>query len=96
MNDPMLPPPGTTAAPMAAGLKRNFMKFAIFFSVNHGCVTSVLGISLAILGDEGSYMSGALYLTYAATALVASGAIIAALSHARHSFAARPSTASTL
>ena len=77
--DLMLPPPGTTAAPMAAGLKRNFMKFAIFFSVNHGCVTSVLGISLAILGDEGSYMSGALYLTYAATALVASGAIIAAL-----------------
>ena len=40
---------------------------------------TLLDLSVVILGEEGSFMSGALYVTYAATALVASSAIIAAL-----------------
>ena len=68
-----------SSSPSARALMRNFTRFSLLFAINHGCVTAVLNLSVVILGEEGSFMSGALYVTYAATALVASSAIIAAL-----------------
>ena len=38
----------------------NFVLMCVTFSCNHGAVTSVLGISVTLLGDNGSYMDGAL------------------------------------
>lgn len=73
----MLPTSHTGA--QARSLERNFTAFSIFFAVNHGCVVAVISLSVVLLGDEGSYMTAALYVTYAATALVASSAIIAKL-----------------
>lgn len=51
----------------------------ILFSINHGCVTAVLNLSVVLLGDKGSFMSGVLYIMYAATALLASTAIVGRL-----------------
>ena len=48
----------------------NFVLMCVAFSCNHGAVTSVLGISVTLLGDNGSYMDGALYVMYALTALL--------------------------
>ena len=48
----------------------NFVLMCVTFSCNHGAVTSVLGISVTLLGDNGSYMDGALYVMYALTALL--------------------------
>ena len=48
----------------------NFVLMCVTFSCNHGAVTSVLGISVTLLGDNGSYMDGTLYVMYALTALL--------------------------
>lgn len=77
LNENMLP--SSASASLSTSLIRNFYKFSLLFAVNHGCVTAVLNLSVLILGNQGSFMSAALYVTYAATALVASSAIIAAL-----------------
>jgi len=37
----------------------NFLIMSVFFSLNHGCVVAVLNISVQLLGDAGSYQSGA-------------------------------------
>uniref|UniRef100_A0A7S3W718 UNC93-like protein MFSD11 n=1 Tax=Emiliania huxleyi TaxID=2903 RepID=A0A7S3W718_EMIHU len=58
---------------------RNFLKMAVLFSINHGTVAAVLNISVQLLGDAGSYQSGALYITYALTALMFSSALNEAL-----------------
>lgn len=72
----LLPPPATPRSPPA--LLRNFMYMTLFFSVNHGCVTSVINLSVVLLGQRpGSFSLGALYVMYAATALFASTSIMA-------------------
>ena len=67
----------------ARAIKLNFVRMAIMFSINHGCVTSVLNLAVLVLGDQGSYMNGSLNVMYAATALVAAPGILGALGHRR-------------
>ena len=75
--DSLLPPP-RGARPEA--LLKNFTRMSIFFSINHGCVTAVLNLSVVLLGQRaGSFQTGALYVMYAVTALLLSTMIIAAL-----------------
>ena len=64
--------------PSAAGLRRNFLKMAVFFAINHGCVVSVLSLAVLLLGDQGAYQSGTLYVSYAVSALLFSTPVIAA------------------
>ena len=70
----------TTIAPATMGqlspLMRNFIQMTIAFSINHGCVVAVLNIAVLLLGDNGSYQSGSLYVTYAATALLLSPGLL--------------------
>ena len=77
--------PSPSAPLLASGearaIKWNFARFAVLFSINHGCVTSVLNLAVLMLGDRGSYMSGVLNVMYAATALVAAPAIVSTLGH---------------
>jgi len=77
MNEAMLPRAALPLTP--ATVYANFLKFSLMFGINHGCVTAVLNLSVQLLGNQGSYMDSALYIAYAATALVASSAILAAL-----------------
>jgi len=65
--------PGTAAS----AFTKNFIRFSVFFALNHGCVSAVLNLSVIILGDAGAYQSGALYITYALTALLAAPALLA-------------------
>lgn len=76
-NSALLPPPADSVA--AEAIASNFRKMSILFAINHGCVTSVLNLSVVLLGSKGSFMSGALFVTYATTALVAASAIVATL-----------------
>jgi hypothetical protein len=55
----------------ANAVESNFRKMSVLFAINHGCVTSVLSLSVVLLGTYGAFMSGALYIMYAATALIA-------------------------
>ena len=58
----------------------NFVRMAVFFSLNHGSVTAVLGLAVPLLGNEaGSYSSGTLYIAYALTALLLSAPIMSVL-----------------
>lgn len=72
----LLSPPPRGASPSL--VLRNFMRMTLFFSVNHGCVTAVLNLAPVLLGERaGSFQTASLYVTYAATAMLASTAIIA-------------------
>ena len=62
-------------------IKLNFVRMATLFAINHGAVTAVLNLCVVVLGSTGSYMNGALYVAYAATALCGSGAIVDALGY---------------
>jgi hypothetical protein len=57
----------------------NFTRMSVCFSLNHGAVTAVLNLAVVLLGAKGSFMNGALYVTYALTALLAAAAITARL-----------------
>lgn len=54
----------------------NFIRMTVCFAVNHACVVAVLGLAVGLLGDNGSFQSGSLYLTYAITALFFSTGLI--------------------
>ena len=54
----------------------NFRRMAIAFSINHAAVTSVLGLATGLLGDNGTYQSGTLFLLYAITAMIFSSGLI--------------------
>lgn len=43
---------------------------AVCFSINHATVVSVLTLANGLLGDNGNYENGSLYLSYAITAMV--------------------------
>jgi hypothetical protein len=50
---------------------------AVFFSINHACVVTVLSLSVGLLGPTaGSVQSGTLYVTYAVTALLFSSWVV--------------------
>lgn len=66
-----------------AFVRRNFIRMALLFSLNHGCITSLLNLSYLLLGARGAFQSGVLYVTYALTALVASASIVAHLGSRR-------------
>jgi ABC-type uncharacterized transport system permease subunit len=40
----------------------NFVRMAILFSANHGCVVACLSLATARLGTAGAYSSGILYV----------------------------------
>lgn len=54
----------------------NFMLMAVFFSANHGCVVSCLGLASARLGAVGAWQSGILYATYTGSALLGATYIV--------------------
>ena len=54
----------------------NFLHMAVAFSINHAAVTSVLGLATGLLGDNGTYQSGTLFLLYAITAMIFSSGLI--------------------
>ena len=61
---------------MAVGELMNFVLMSIFFSLNHGCVVSLVGLATADLGDElGFIQNGVLYGMYTLSALVAAAPI---------------------
>lgn len=67
-----------------SAIKFNFIRMSCLFALNHGAVTSVLTLCVVVLGSSiGSYMNGALYVTYATTALCGSSAIVGALGYRR-------------
>ena len=66
---------GAAAPLLQRRVYNNFTRMSLFFALNHGCVTSVLALSTVLLGKKGSYQSGALYVTYALTALLAASPI---------------------
>lgn len=49
---------------------KNYILMCVAFSFNHGSVTAVLNVSVALLGNNGSYMNATLYVMYALTALL--------------------------
>jgi len=56
----------------------NFVWMAICFSLNHGCVTSLLGLASATLSDKLSGLqSGILYIFYLLSALFCSSSLVA-------------------
>lgn len=56
---------------------RSFLFMGLCFSLNHGCVTALLGLASANLGDELSGLqSGTLYICYVLAALTMSGALV--------------------
>lgn len=56
------------------GLRRNFIRMSICFSLNHACVTSALALSTANLGPVlGNASNAVLYIFYTCTALVYAG-----------------------
>jgi len=59
------------------GIIRRFMYFAVCFSVNHGCVTSVVGLASSVLPKKlAGTQLGTLYIVYSLTALFASAALV--------------------
>eukprot|EP00471_Norrisiella_sphaerica_P006643 CAMPEP_0184490862 /NCGR_PEP_ID=MMETSP0113_2-20130426/19111_1 /TAXON_ID=91329 /ORGANISM="Norrisiella sphaerica, Strain BC52" /LENGTH=425 /DNA_ID=CAMNT_0026874981 /DNA_START=98 /DNA_END=1375 /DNA_ORIENTATION=+ len=53
---------------------------ALCFSINHGCVTAVLGLASANLGDElGGVQSGTLYILYTLSALLIATSLVHSL-----------------
>ncbi len=66
------------SSPESRRLWLNFLLMCIFFSLNHGCVVSCLAYASSILGDTlGAYGSGALYICYSLTALLAAKPVVA-------------------
>ncbi|KAL3924035.1 MAG: hypothetical protein SGPRY_004038 [Prymnesium sp.] len=61
---------------MVSPITRNFVLMTAAFSLNHGCVLAVLNVAVILLGDHGAYQSGSLYVSYAATALLISPALL--------------------
>ena len=56
---------------------RSFLAMCICFSANHACVTTVLGLASAELGDTlGGYSSGTLFVCYTLTALCGATLIV--------------------
>ena len=49
---------------------KNYILMCVAFAFNHGSVTAVLNVSVALLGNNGSYMNATLYVMYALTALL--------------------------
>ena len=65
-------------------IHRNFLFMTICFAVNHGCVISVLNLSVVLLGTEpGAFQTGSLYVTYAASALLFATPLLDALGSRR-------------
>jgi len=59
------------------GVLWRFMYFGICFSINHGCVTSVIGLASSVLPDNlAGAQLGTLYVTYSLTALFGSAAMV--------------------
>lgn len=54
----------------ARAILTNFLLMAILFSANHGCTVSCLSLATSRLGEVGAWQSGALYLTYTASAVL--------------------------
>uniref|UniRef100_A0A7S1ZZF6 Major facilitator superfamily (MFS) profile domain-containing protein n=1 Tax=Trieres chinensis TaxID=1514140 RepID=A0A7S1ZZF6_TRICV len=65
----LTPPPASPARP-------NFLLASLLFSINHGCVTACLNLATARLGNVGAVQSATLYVSYAASALLGSTAIV--------------------
>ena len=79
-----------TPAPSARALMTSFVAMACCFSVNHGCVTAVLGLASSDLGEVcifgssaavGDISLGILYLMYTLTALLGSTALVGKFGH---------------
>mmetsp|Transcript_5575 Transcript_5575/g.7420 ORF Transcript_5575/g.7420 Transcript_5575/m.7420 type:complete len:460 (+) Transcript_5575:36-1415(+) len=61
-------------------LQASFIFMALCFSINHGCVTAVLGLASANLGDElGGIQSGTLYILYTLSALLIATSLVHSL-----------------
>ena len=54
----------------------NLSLMAVHFSLNHAAVVAVLNISILLLGSNGAYQSGTLYITYALSALLLSSGVV--------------------
>jgi len=53
---------------------------SVWFSLNHGCVTALLALAIANLGDKlGSFQSGTLYVFYVLSALFFSAALVSVM-----------------
>jgi len=83
MSDPLLIKSDRKMTPMQVLI--NFTAFAVGFSLNHGCVTSVLSLASSelkpISKELGGYGSGTLYVCYTATAFLAAAPIVNSLGH---------------
>ncbi|KAK3279712.1 hypothetical protein CYMTET_12418 [Cymbomonas tetramitiformis] len=64
----------------SAGIYRSVMLMSLCFSLNHGCVTSVIGLASIELGDQlGGDSLGLLYVMYTCIALVGATGIVEVL-----------------
>ena len=64
----------------ASAIMRNFVRMAVFLSINHACVVTLLALSVGLLGAQaGSFQSGTLFFAYAAIALLFSSPLVEAL-----------------
>ncbi|KAJ1638811.1 hypothetical protein T492DRAFT_941070 [Pavlovales sp. CCMP2436] len=71
---------GQRLPPTAGSVLSNFMLVSLFFSLNHGCVTSCLALASSQLGPAlGGYSAGVLYLCYTLTALLFAPGIVTRL-----------------
>ena len=73
-SDSLLPPSpmfGNSGPFSGRGAWREFMPFAVLFSVNHGTVTSTLSLASSLIDSSNAGLSnGLLYLLYASTSLL--------------------------
>jgi len=68
--------------PSSASILRSFLTMSVCFSLNHACVTTVLALSSAELGDElGGDSSGVLFICYTLIALCGATLIVDHLGH---------------
>ncbi|GAB5359135.1 hypothetical protein AAMO2058_000518500 [Amorphochlora amoebiformis] len=59
------------------GLQTSFLLMSLCFSINHGCVTAVLGLASANLGKElAGIQSGTLYILYTLSALTVATSLV--------------------
>jgi len=68
--------PDDHASSSNKGLLINFIAMSMLFSINHGCVSSVLAQATASLGNLGSLSTGGLYVCYALTALLIAASLV--------------------
>eukprot|EP00472_Partenskyella_glossopodia_P002265 CAMPEP_0197529300 /NCGR_PEP_ID=MMETSP1318-20131121/27950_1 /TAXON_ID=552666 /ORGANISM="Partenskyella glossopodia, Strain RCC365" /LENGTH=483 /DNA_ID=CAMNT_0043084721 /DNA_START=78 /DNA_END=1532 /DNA_ORIENTATION=+ len=65
------------AASSGWNIQMSFMLMGLCFSINHGCVTAVLGLATAELGDDlGGIQSGVLYVMYTMSALFVATSLV--------------------